>query len=357
MDKHVIVKDQTEVSEIQHPFDPTKIRIEAKVITIDSLIKRITHKEVDMRPDFQRSNDIWNDKARSRLIESILVRIPLPAFYFDSTNEDQWIVIDGLQRLTTLKQFVVDNNLALQELEYLTEFNGLKHIDLPRKFQRRIEETEITAVLVQKGTPPEVKYNIFKRINTGGEPLTPQEIRHALNQGIATKFLMKIVEDDEFKILQKDNKRMDTSELVLRVLAYQMFPLDKALEYNYDDLLIAGLRELNKKSTEELNQMADKIKECLNISSKIFGEFVFRKRGKDQNRKNPLNKALYETWVYNLYSLSDERIKVLVTKKDMVNKKSLNLMKDPRFITSISSGKPHAVRYRIKKIEELISEI
>jgi hypothetical protein len=352
-----VIKDEIDATEVQHPFDPSKIRIEAKVITLDSLLKRISHNEVDLWPDFQRSNDIWNDKARSRLIESILVRIPLPAFYFDSTNEDKWVVIDGLQRLTTLKRFVLDNKLVLQEMEYLSEYNGIDYKHLPRKFQRRIEETEITAVLVQKGTPDEVKYNIFSRINTGGEPLTPQEIRHALNQGNATKFLMKLAGDDDFKILPKNNKRMDISELLLRVLAYQIFSLDEALKYNLDDLLIAALRELNKSSIEDLKYKGEKIKKCLKVCSRIFGDYAFQKRRKNQNRKNPLNKALFETWVVTLMSLSDDELNKLVIKKERVNQRSIDLMEDPRFYTAISSGKPHSVRYRFQKIDDLVKGV
>ncbi len=161
------------------------------------------------------------------MIESIIIRIPLPAFYIDATDEEQWLVVDGLQRLSALKQFMNDNNLPLTGLEYLAnELDGKTYQELPRKYQRRIEETQVTIYLITPGTPPKVKYNIFKRINTGGERLTPQEIRHALNPGKALKLLAEISKSPEFtNVIQLGEsriKRMDDREFVLGALAVML---------------------------------------------------------------------------------------------------------------------------------------
>ena len=133
----VEIADTTSV--ITEPFDPTLIRIETKPSTINLLVARIKNAEIDFSTGFQRRSGIWSDAAQSQLIESMLIRIPIPAFYVDATDDDRWLVVDGLQRLTAINRFMVSNELKLTGLEFLTKLNGLTYENLPRNFQRRIE--------------------------------------------------------------------------------------------------------------------------------------------------------------------------------------------------------------------------
>jgi uncharacterized protein with ParB-like and HNH nuclease domain len=242
------------------PFDPSKVRLETRSMTIDLILERIKHDEIDLAPEFQRNDNIWNDTAKSRLIESILIRIPLPAFYMDATDDERWLVIDGLQRLTALKQFVVDNQLKLTGLEYLTQLEGCRYEEISRSYQRRIRETSLTICAIEKGTPPELKYNIFRRINTGGKPLLAQEMRHALNPGVAPKFLAKLANNPRFtKVVQLGNSsksRMKDREFVLGFIAYYLTSYkDYKSTEGRDYFFNQAMDKLNKLELEQLEQI------------------------------------------------------------------------------------------------------
>jgi len=184
---------------IREPFDPEKIDVTTRSMTLDLVVKRLVEREIDLMPDFQRRAGIWDQRRKSQLIESMLLRIPLPVFYMAAKEDESWSVVDGLQRLTTLKEFVVDKSLALDGLEFLSSFDGKHFAELSRQMQRRVLETEVTLHVIQPGTPPAVMFNIFKRINTGGMPLSPQEIRHALLLGRSTRLLKELAESEDFK--------------------------------------------------------------------------------------------------------------------------------------------------------------
>lgn len=198
------------------PFDPSKIDIDMKTMELSSIIERLEYNEINMNTDFQRKSGLWTDVQKSQLIESLLLRIPIPAFYFDGGIKDNWLIIDGLQRITASKKFVIDGDLRLSGLEFFHDLEGMKYTELPRTFIRRIKETNIVAYIVKGGTPANVKYHIFKRINTGGLELKPQEIRHALYQGPATDLCKKFAKFSEFQMATtysiKDDRMMVQKE-------------------------------------------------------------------------------------------------------------------------------------------------
>jgi hypothetical protein len=355
------IEPEAELDVRSEPFDPTLIRVEAKPLTLDLLIRRIRLGELDLNPGFQR-NEVWQPENQSRLIESILIRIPLPAFYFDATDDDTWVVVDGLQRLTALKKFVVDQDLGLTGLEFLHDYDGYKYDDLPRNLRRRIDETQITAYLIEQGTPPDVKFNIFKRINTGGLPLSPQEIRHALNQGPATVLLENLAGSQEFTRATGGsvrNLRMEDRELVLRFLAVAIGPRSSYSSEDLDTLLNEALFRLNRAPLDARLDLGRRFKRAMRGAYEIFGRHAFRKFYTEHAARNPINKALFEGWSANLDRLSDAELVEVIRQRDRVKAAVIRLLQNKRFFDAISqsTGDPSRVALRDEAIRHLLEEV
>ena len=361
--EHELEQDGT-ASEVE-PFDPTLIRIEREPMMVYLILRRIREEAIDLQPDFQREVGIWDDVRKSRLIESMLLRIPLPAFYLDASDEDKWLVIDGLQRLTTINSFMGSKDLSLRNLEFWQEYNGATFDDLPRSLQRRLEETQLMLYLVQQGTPDKVKYNIFKRINTGGMPLSGQEIRHALNQGASTLLLEGLAKSQEFQTAVNGSvspKRMTDRECVLRFLAFKLCsPNEYSSRDDLDTFLNDRMQQINqlgKENQDSLEVLRHEFRRAMVAARRIFGDQAFRKYFPFESRRSPVSKALFEVWSVNLDNLEDGQIEQLVARKRQLMRKFAKLMDDNEFMNAISysTGDSRRVHYRFGKVEEIILE-
>lgn len=360
--------DEEQYEKVTFQYDPEKINIATREPTIEQLLRRIDEEALDLAPDFQRQANIWTLEAKSKLIESILIRIPLPAFYIDATNEetdeDKWVVVDGLQRLSALKQFVIDksdNRLKLVGLEYLKELNNKNYDQLERRYQRRILETQVTVYLIEKGTPLEVKYNIFKRINTGGVPLSNQELRHALNPGQAIKLVAKLASFSEFKrvvnLSESKKKRMDDREFVLGFLAFYLISYKEYQEETRDSFLSKALSKINSLSHEEITKIEENFKKAMIAAFDIFNNNAFRKISNKNKRKFPLNKSLFEVWSVNLGKLNIEKIEILKDRNRKVIDTFIRYVdNDADFLVSISQVK-NKIEHRFETVEKIIQEV
>ena len=344
------------------PYDPSQIDISPKNQSLDLLLNRVENEEIDLMPDFQRKAGLWAPKQKSQLIESLILRIPLPAFYFDGTDNDKWIVIDGLQRLTALKEFFIDKTLRLTGLEFLKDLEGLGCADMPKVYLRRMKETQVICYIINPGAPINLKYNIFKRINTGGLHLEPQEIRHALYQGFATNYLKKLSDNDTFKRVtgySVPTDRMMDREFVLRFIAFYELGVDK-YDGIVDDFLNAAMALINKKYKNDpiyADALEQKFLFVLETSEKIFGRFAFR-RMPDKEKRRTMSKALFETWTAVLAKHSNEDLDKLVLKREYLVEKYMPMFtEDEEFYNSIGSGKIYSVRKRFEKIESLVAEV
>ncbi|MGF1903178.1 DUF262 domain-containing protein [Aliivibrio sifiae] len=349
------------------PFDPSKINMDSKVLSLYTLMSRVRFGEISTS-SYQR-NEVWNDIAKSRLIESLIVRIPIPVFYIDATNEDEWLIIDGLQRITALKEFIINDDkklnptpLVLTNLEYIKELEGSTFDDLPRAFQRRVLETDITIVFINPGTPENVKRNIFQRINTGGSPLTKQEIRNALYDTQATTCLQNIVSILDFQLTwakgKSDNNRMALNELVLR--AFSLWFLDKKIIYSaesIDTYLDQGMEVIDHCEQEILALKTQDFIRAYKIVLEIFDDYAFRKIDSNNTKKTPVNKNIYEMWMFSLRHLNPKQRNILVNNKKKVIFQFSELLKIKTFGWAVSSRKSETIQYRNEMLTDMLMDI
>ena len=353
------VETEDTSGQITHPFDPTKIRINPATLTVDLLLQRINDRALDMSPGFQRKGGIWTDGAQSRLIESMLIRIPIPALYVDATDDEHWLIVDGLQRLTALHRFMTTGELRLQGLEFFTALDGKRFADLEARYQRRIKETQLILYKIEEGTPPNVKFNIFKRINTGGLPLSAQEIRHALNQGAAIAFLAELAGSREFKRATDNgisDKRMADQECVLRYVAFTMMAYRTS---DLDTFLNEAMASLNQMSPEKRTELAGRFRRVMVAARDIFEKEAFRKRYSPDASRSPINKALFEAWSVNLDRLSDADLEQLKLQRAVLMDRFIAVMNKQDFSDAISyaTGDSRKVTLRFERIQQLIQEV
>ncbi len=347
--------DNINSSAIKTQIDTQKIKIIVETKTIDAIVARLRNGEVDLFTPFQRKNNLWKDEVKSRLIESMLLRFPLPDFYFDTSNDNKWLVVDGLQRLSTIKSFVLDK-MHLKGLEILTNtdtekgevFIGKTFDDLSRPMQRRILETQITCHLILEGTPQEVKYNLFKRINTGGLLLNPMEIRHALNQkGNALNCLKAITgemenfEDDRLlptvfnKYIKIKNERMEGREMALRYIAFSLTPY-KDYQPPFSAFLDRAMEKLDGMGNWDF--LLKNLENSLELADFLFENHIFSRSIAGNTLSSALNSALFEVWTVLLSKLSATEQGMIRKNKDAIIQDYKRLLSSNDFAKSVGSA-------------------
>lgn len=378
------------------PFDPNAISIDTKPVPMETYLRRLLQGTIKLNPDFQR-NEVWTDDKKSQLIESLMLKIPLPMFYVSADEKGNYTVVDGLQRLSTIRSFILGddyfktraeplrgNGFKLNNLEFWKEFEQKTFNELPANLQNRIIETVFTFTIINPGTPEEVRRNIFKRINTGGVPLSSQEIRNALYTGACSLLLCELSQYSEFiEAIGGPIKslRMEDREFILRFVAFWVRPyisyrktisIDNFLS---DTMIIVNAmpllesRELKKAIDREkrieikdifvsnVEMIKEGFKKAMLRSRQLFGKHTFRSSHGD-NKKNQLNKGLLETWGVLLSQLTDIEFATLLSKSNIFMMDYIEILKDPKFRSAISKNSMNqiSVHYRFETIKQLINK-
>ncbi len=286
-----------------HTSHDTVVRIDKSQFSLYELKRRyeVTGR-ILLNPDFQRGDAWKTDRQKSELIESVLMGIPIPLFYFFETKYGELEVVDGRQRTITFIDFMNDK-FPLTYLSNFSSLNTLYFKDLEPRLQAKIEDYQITAYIIQPPTPEKIKFDIFERINRGGTQLNHQEIRNALHQGSVTKLLTKLSQLEIFK-LATDNlltpNRMEDKEWILRFLYIYLLKIENfRFDYPYDlqECLTDTMKYFNKE--EDLIFLESTFEKVITMSYELF-----EKDGFKFNDKRELNIHLFETLCY-LYIIID----------------------------------------------------
>ncbi len=370
---------ETEADEA-NPYNPDDIKVHSKQFSIKLIYEMIESGDIDLNPDFQR-NFVWNSMQKSRLIESILLRIPLPMFYFAEDEEGKISVVDGLQRLTTIKDFM-DNKFSLKKLEYLQEscegkFYSAKNNDgrpnnkkvIDPKYFRWFNMTQFSVNVIDPNSPSKVKYDIFRRINTGGKPLNNQEIRNSLSGKGLRDTLQKMTNLPEFASATDHSiksTRMDDHEVALRFILFSRFlETGKNIhEYNgYMDSSLDNLTEdLQKIKGEALERYVNLFSNAMKNAEYLFGsKYAFRKVMPPDLEpgagKQLINKALFVSWSVLLANLDNNTIKEKNIEGSLLLPLATEINVDIqlRMFLSYGTNSRANLLYVFEKVEKLIN--
>jgi Protein of unknown function DUF262 len=361
---HEHVSDEPEAREVEgyeaptpggwddYSLDELAIRDERR--TAEDVVRRIEKGRFVLDPDFQREF-VWTDKKQSRLIESILMRIPLPVFYVAEDTQGRLIVVDGRQRLTTLQRFL-SGELKLS-LEDRQELHGKTFSGLDVRLQNRVQDCQLHFYIIDHTVPERARLDIFERVN-GGEVLTRQQMRNAIYNGPATVFLREEAATQLFHEAtggSLDAKKMQDREFVNRFCSFSLLPLE-TYKGDMDDWLAQGLTRLGKLPDAERTALRDKFRRALQNNLTVFGKHAFRKHRDQEQSRSIINASLFDVMTRTLSLVSE----TLVAKRaEELRQAFYVLMDDGHFVRAITNGPNGSkqVRARFEIVEEMMKEV
>ncbi|MCY4646391.1 MAG: DUF262 domain-containing protein [Gammaproteobacteria bacterium] len=335
-----------------YPIDDLLIRQETR--TIYEVVRRINKGFYVMNPDFQRDL-VWEEAQQSKLIESVIMRIPLPVFYLAEDEQGRMVVVDGLQRLSTFRKFLKDE-LVLR-LSHQQELEGKRFSNLSPKLQNRVEDCNLIFYIIDSKVAESARLDIFERVNSG-VPLTRQQMRNSLYMGRATRFLRKEAETEIFlgatgRSLK--SKTMRDREFVNRFCAFRLLGVD---EYrgDMDRYLATCLLRMNKMAHQDLDALGTDFRRGLTNNLLLFRRHAFRKHAPRQNSRSVLNASLWDVMSTGLSRYSEDHIR---RDSAALLKAFYGLLASEEFNTAITyaTNDQKRVRARFEMTEAMFREV
>lgn len=362
--------DDTADSE-EKPFDPEKIRIDQQMLSLKYVYELFGDGLLKLDPDFQRDY-VWNkNRKKSLLIESLILKIPIPAFYFYENSDGTFLIIDGQQRLHTIFDFI-EGKFSLNGLEYLGDKYNYKYFeDLEPKYKQRIYRTQLAVNVLDNRSPKKVIYDIFRRINTGGIPLAPQEMRNAICSESTREFLKQGAKSQAFQSATRNKVnelRMDAQELFLRFLIlykrydYNNHKLCKLKPSKIKMLMDIEINSIENYSEEEKAEILLAYEKSMQRCKELFGQYAFVKikLGEDEKivaEKDLINRPLFTAFAVLLAdpSIPDKSLQCYQQQALKALAKSLENI-DYKNSISMATGDERSITMNLMKSREVIEE-
>ncbi|MBF0550252.1 MAG: DUF262 domain-containing protein [Deltaproteobacteria bacterium] len=346
-----------------YPLDSVFVRTESR--TVREVVSRIKKGRYILDPDYQR-DFVWELEKQSRLIESCLMRIPLPVFYVAEAKDGKIMVVDGLQRLTTFYRYTNDKFVLTWPVPEEDKnarkvfLIGKKFSDLPLKLQERIEDVQLILYILDEKAPERVKLDIFERVN-GGVPLTRQQMRNCLHNGQATQWLKKTAQSEIFLRVtdgRLDTKSMRDREVINRFCAFYLLGPEE-YKGDMDGFLAQALDKMNGMGADELNQLTLAFDRSMQSNERLFDKHAFRKSLATGNKgadRTMINIAFFDICSAELARLSRERVE---EKADDLRSVISNLLNNKDFSNAITFATNGAkqVKLRFDMMQKAIAEV
>lgn len=355
IDKDTEVEDEIEGGGMAiYDLFTSDIEIGEVPFTVYEYLRRLKQGKILVQPDFQR-NQVWKHDQKSRFIESVLLNYPLPPIYLNETIDTKYIVIDGLQRTSTLNEFYT-GKFKLKETSALPMFEGMYFNQLPDNLQSKFEDKKLSIYILKPSTPLPVIYDLFNRINTGGTPLNKQEVRNCIYIGKSTDLLRFLSEQDFFcRAIGWGVKgtRMKDREVALRYISFKWFDFQNEYSGDMSDFLENSMKRINKMEDTQINKMIDDFKRVMEISFDIWDNKNFRIP--TGMTRGSINTAILETVCYYLSSKTDEFIE---RNKTIIKANYSILIKNNEYLDAVtrSTGNKSRVLTRFSLVNVILNE-
>ena len=342
-EEELILEETIEEEPIEIPEGEKRVSSIPKDPRIRDLFEDWQDGDLILDPEFQRRY-VWDNKKASLLIESVLLEVPIPVIYLAEEDDGKLTVIDGQQRLRSLFRFL-NNEFKLSGLSVLSHLNGKHFRDLDKNLQRQIKKFPLRVIEIRKESHPDVKFEIFERLNVGAVKLNDQELRNCIYRGRYNDLIKELAEDKDFLFLlglKEPHKRMYDRELVLHFLAFYN---QTYLKYKPPMKQFLNKEMENNKniSDEKMKELRKVFKETVSLVKSVFGDKAFRRfisgDEKDPNGRweiRKINVGLFEIIMFGFSRYNKNQI---IPLSDVIREELLHMMtSDKEFIDSISGS-------------------